>query len=116
MPPRLLSAVPVLLTPDTAATAAFFSRLGFSIRYRSEGLVILQRDAVTLNFTACADPSRIAWSSCRIEVDAVDALHGEFAPHGVIHPRGPLRDTEHGTREFGIIDQHGVGCTFFQRR
>jgi hypothetical protein len=36
------------------------------------------------------------------------------ARQGIVHPNSPLENTDYGTREFGMIDNHGVLITFFE--
>ncbi|MEX2029553.1 MAG: hypothetical protein WD906_01065 [Anaerolineales bacterium] len=57
----------------------------------------------------------VDWSSCRIAVENVDELYADCVDGGVVHPNSPLEATEYGTREFGIIDNHGVLIPFFER-
>jgi hypothetical protein len=48
-------------------------------------------------------------------VEGVDALYVRCAAESIVHPNAHLEDTEYGTREFGILDNHGVLITFFER-
>ncbi len=115
VPPTMQSAVPVLLTLSIPATARFLSDgLGFRVRHQTDGFAIFVRDAVTLNFTKCDDQKLVNWSACRVAVTGVDALHQEYAARGVLHARSVLRDTEYGTREFGVVDVHGALITFYE--
>jgi hypothetical protein len=108
--------MPVLLTLDIPATVAFYTtKLDFTCPYQDDGFAILQRDEVYLHFTECGDQKLIDWSSCRIAVEGVDALYAHCAAESIVHPNSHLEDTEYGTREFGIIDNHGVLITFFER-
>jgi catechol 2,3-dioxygenase-like lactoylglutathione lyase family enzyme len=114
---KLLNAIPVLLSLDIPATVAFYTtKLGFTCPYQDSGFAILQRDNVYLHFTGCDEQHLIDWSSCRVEVQGVDALYEECASQGIVHPNSGLEDTDYGTREFGMIDIHGVLITFFERR
>ncbi len=112
---QLQAAIPVLLTLDVSATARFYTtRLGFKCRYETPGLAILQRDAVTIHFTKCDDQHLVDWSACRVRVTGVDALYDEYSRQGALHRKTMLRDTEYGTREFGIVDIHGALLTFYE--
>ena len=116
-PPQMLTAFPVLLSRDIPATVRFYtSTLAFTCRYQEEGLAILQRDSIELHFTACPDQHLIDWSSCRVGVTGIDELYAEYDRRGILHPNSKLHDTHSGTREFGIIDPHGVLITFYERR
>lgn len=114
-PPKMLTAIPVLLSLDVPATVSFYTtKLGFACLYQESGFATLQRDAVVLHFTGCPEQHLVDWSSCRVSVTDVDALYQEYSQQGIIHPNSPLEDTEYGTREFGIVDLHGVLITFFE--
>jgi len=117
MPPTtMLSAIPILLTANIDETVLFLeSQLGFRCRYRQEGMAIFIRDGVELMYTACAHQLCIDQSSCRIQVSDIDTYHAEVSATTSIHPRGTLRTTDYGTREFGVIDRHGALLTFFAR-
>jgi hypothetical protein len=112
---ELHTAIPILLSLDVAATARFYTtRLGFSCRHQTPGLAILQRDAVTIHFTKCDDRHLVEWSACRVGVTGVDALYEEYSQQGALHPKSTLRDTDYGTREFGVVDIHGALVTFYE--
>jgi catechol 2,3-dioxygenase-like lactoylglutathione lyase family enzyme len=114
---KMLSAVPVLLSLDIPATIDFYTtKLGFTCIYQEPGLAILGRDSIQLNFTGCEEQHLVDWSSCRVEVEGVDALYETCSGHRIIHPNARLEDTEYGTREFGIIDSQGVLITFYERK
>jgi hypothetical protein len=115
--PKMLTAISVLLSLDVPATVTFYTtKLGFTCPYQDEGFAILQRDRIQLHFTGCNEQHLVDWSSCRVEVDGVDALYEECSSQGIVHPNSKLEDTDYGTREFGIIDVHGVLITFFERK
>jgi catechol 2,3-dioxygenase-like lactoylglutathione lyase family enzyme len=117
MTSKMLSAIPVLLSLDVPATVNFYTtKLGFTCLYQEGGFAILQRDNIQLNFTGCEEQHLVDWSSCRVEVEGVDALYEECSKQGIVHPNSPLEDTDYGTREFSIIDIHGVLITFFVRK
>ena len=118
---KMHTAIPVLLSLDTPATVQFYtSKLGFACRYhQSGGRAILVRDDIELHFTACPEQRLVDWSCCRIAVTGVDALYEEYSRQGVIHPTNPHgkpHDTDYGTREFGVVDCHGVLLTFYERK
>lgn len=113
---KMLSAIPVLLSRDVGATAAFYTtKLGFTNVYQDSGFLILQRDDIQLHFTECDEQHLVDWSSCRVEVEGVDSLYAECSVAGIVHPNSSLEDTGYGTREFGMLDSQGVLITFFQR-
>jgi hypothetical protein len=52
-------------------------------------------------------------ASCRVAVQAVDAVHCALSPPGI---NAPLRDQRYGTREFGVLDPDRTLVAFFERR
>jgi hypothetical protein len=113
---KLLSAIPVLLSLDVPAAVEFYStKLAFTCPYQESGFAILQRDNIRLHFTGCDSQQLVDWSSCRVEVESVNSLYETCLEQGIVHPNARLEDTEYGTREFGMIDLHGVLITFFER-
>ena len=131
---KLLNAIPALPVGNIQNSATFFcDKLGFRVVHFDEcGFAILQRDAVELHLWAATDES---WqmregtkpvvsgaesfiagtASCRIGVINIDELHDEVFPMNINHPNAPLRDTDFGTREFGVLDIDGNLITFFER-
>ena len=115
--PQLNTAIPVLLSLDIPTTVRFYTeKLGFTCRWEQAGGAILERDGITLNFTKCPEQHLVDWSCCRVSVTGIDALYEEFAGRGVTHPSPHSRphDTDYRTREFGVVDPHGVLITFFE--
>lgn len=73
--PKMLTAIPVLLSLDIPATITFYTtKLGFTCLYQDSGFAMLQRDNISLHFTGCDEQHLVDWSSCRVEVQGVDAL------------------------------------------
>jgi len=113
----MLSAIPVLLSLDVPASVNFYTtKLSFICIYQEVGFAILQRDNIQLHFTYCDEQHLVDWSSCRVKVEGVDALYEEASIHGIVHPNASLEDTDYRTREFSIVDLHGVLITFFERK
>ena len=72
---KMLSAIPVRLSLDIPVTVAFYTtKLGFTCLYQDSGFAILQRDNISLNITHCYEQHLVDWSSCRVDVQGVDAL------------------------------------------
>lgn len=115
--PKMLNAIPVLLSLNIPTTVNFYTtKLVFTCLHQDSGFAILQRDNIFLHFTGCEEQHLVDWSSCRMEVQGVDTLYEECSGQGIVHPNSTLEDTDYGTREFGIIDLHGVLTTFFERK
>ena len=115
-PAILQRAVPVLASIDLEATQQFYEeRLGFAPVNRYPGYAIVVRDGVQIHFWLTTDPELPKVTSCRIDVEGVDALYEEFQAAGVVHPNGPLGDKPWGMREFAVVDGDGNLITFGQR-
>lgn len=134
----LHGAIPSFPARSVDAAAAFYrDRLGFAIAHRAEGFARVVRDDVELHLWESGDEG---WrqradfadnpvcsgaetfiagtSSCRIQLDEVDALHDEMQAAAVLHYRDPgaPTDTDFGTREFAVTDLDGNLIVFFRRR
>jgi len=104
---RFLTAIPVLLSLDIPTTVAFYTtKLAFTCAFQDDDFAILQRDEIYLHFTGCADQHLVDWSSCRVAVENVEQPYGDCTRQGIVDPNSQLENTEYGTREFGIIDNH----------
>jgi catechol 2,3-dioxygenase-like lactoylglutathione lyase family enzyme len=107
-------ATPNLPSRDLAATAAFYSRIGFVEKYRDDGWLILGRGGVALEFFADPDldPATSSFGSC-LRLDDVDAFYDACraadlpeATHG--WPRlHPPRVEDSGLRIGALIDPDG---------
>ena len=113
---RFTAAVPVLASLDISRTVDFYVRkLGFrKILADRDNWGVVERDAIQIHFWHTTDRTFAENTSCRVRIENIEELHQELKPHGVIHPNGPLRDTEWGTREFDIVDLYGNLLTFFE--
>jgi catechol 2,3-dioxygenase-like lactoylglutathione lyase family enzyme len=131
---RFGQTIPALPTRDAAAAAAFYrDRFGFELVHAENGFAILRRDDAELHLWGTSDegwrddldaarPVRsgaesfiAGTASCRVRVEGVDELYAACNAAGIVHPNGHLRETEWGTREFGVLDPDGNLVTFFER-
>lgn len=121
---RLLAAVPALPVSDERAAVEFYTEtLGFRelVGADGAGLAILVRDEVELHLWVAdgsapgAERHLAGSASCRLLVDGVQELYRHCEASGVVHPRAPLRRTEWGTQEFGLLDPDGNLITLYQR-
>lgn len=113
---------PVLPVRDIAAALAFYTaRLGFRFRFGDRSgapaYAGVSRDGIELHLQwqaakASADGSA-ALGNLRFVVDDPDALLAEFRASGAVRFEVTVRDTEWGTREFGLRDPDGNGLTFY---
>jgi len=101
-----------LPSADLDRTAAFYTALGFTISFKDDGWMILDRGAITLEFFPVAvDPRKTTGSAC-VRVDDLDSLYAGFSEAGRL-PRfcrttsGVLPITEAGLRMFVLIDPDG---------
>jgi catechol 2,3-dioxygenase-like lactoylglutathione lyase family enzyme len=130
---QMLSAIPALPVRDVEKSIPFYrDTLGLSLRHHDTGFAIFHRDAVEVHLwqaddeswrtrttgepvTSGAESFISGTASCRIAVNGVDELYTRLQQDGVIHPNGQIRNTEWGTREFGVTDPDNNLITFFER-
>lgn len=134
---RLTQTVPALPVRDTRSAAEFYRvRLGFDVAHQHDGFARLRRDDAEIHLwqadhaawrtrddfadnPVCsgAESFLAGTASCRIRVDAVDALYREMAAAGVLHyaDTGSAVDTDFGTREFAVTDDDNNLIVFFRR-
>ena len=107
MPSLIHSTIPVLPSPDLAASEAFYvDKLGFRAALSLPGVyLIVERDGCEIHFWPCGDNTELPRnSSCYVRGDT-DALHADFAARGL--QLAPPQDREWGMRELYVIDPHG---------
>lgn len=100
---------------DMDETAAFYQRLGFTVGFKDDGWMILNRGAMELEFFPHqdVDPKTSCFSAC-FRVDEVDSLYADFEKAGLPKdcwstPRlqGPPKLEPFGLRMFALIDHDG---------
>ena len=107
-------ATPNLPSRDLDATAAFYAPLGFDVRYRDPGWLILGRGTLVLEFfpDRGTDPASTA-ASCCLRLDDADAFHAVCVAAGV--PESHLgwprvhapRPEDSGMRIGALVDLDG---------
>jgi uncharacterized glyoxalase superfamily protein PhnB len=109
---RFLSVSPLIPARDVEESIAFYQRaLGFGLLYRDAEpaeFAIVGSEGAKLHLFASQDKHLADWTSLRIEVEGIDALHARCLDAGCVHPNGALGSRPWGTREFSIIDPSGV--------
>jgi len=111
---RFIAATPVLASLDIERSVAFFcSGLGFSRLHAEQGVYgVVARGSVSIHFWACSDRRIAENTSCRVQVEGIDALHEACVALGIVHPDAPLEEKPWGSKEFGILDPDGNLVTF----
>lgn len=113
---------PVLPVRDLAAALDFYTgRLGFAFRFGDRSgapaYAGVGRDTIELHLQwqgadSFADRS-VGPANLRFVVDDPDRLLDELRAAGAVGAALTVRETEWGTREFGLHDPDGNGLTFY---
>jgi catechol 2,3-dioxygenase-like lactoylglutathione lyase family enzyme len=115
-PPRLLRAIPLFPAPRVSEAVAFYrDRLGFEPVFELAEYAGVARQGIEIHFWQCGDRRIAENTSCRIEVENIDALYAECIAADVIHPNGRLEEKPWGFREFSAVDEFGNLLVFVQR-
>ena len=115
-PIKFISAVPVLASLDIERSAEFFaSKLGFGKVHVVQGEYgIVSNGPVEIHFWACADQRISEATGCRVQVQAIEALHAQCEKQAIVHPNAPFARKPWGTKEFAILDPDGNLVTFYE--
>ena len=117
--PKLQGLRSVLAVRDLRVSVSFYcEKLGFSIDFEVDGWCFLSRDGVQLMLGHCPDEvpaSQINDHSyfAYIDVQDIDALHGEFLKNGLMLPSSP-DSKPWGMREFMVTTPDGHRIMFGQ--
>lgn len=133
---RMKKTIPALPVIRIDKAIQFYQDIfGFRSGYHDKGFAILTRDDVEIHLWASCDTGwkyrsillfvRPIWSgaetflagtsSCRIEVEKIDALFEEYKKQGVLYnPETRVEKTTWGTREFPALDLHRNLLTFYE--
>ena len=114
MPPRLVAATPKLASLNIERSLAFFEGLGFRRRGAYQDYGIVELDGVQIHFWLCTDPRIPKETACRITVEGLKELFGNYSGKGVIHPNDSLSLKPWGVWEFSILDPDGNLVTLQQ--
>lgn len=108
-------ATPNLPSRDFDSTVGFYGDLGFSVQYRAEGWMILERDGMSLEFFPYPDLDPMTSSfGCCLRLDDVDAFHADCLAAGIKDKRRgqprvhPPRQEDSGLRIGYLIDPDGT--------
>ena len=110
----MIGVAPILPSRDLAATAEFYSGLGFAElgRWPKEYLIVM-RGEIGLHFFFSPDID--PWSSiagCYLYAADADSLFAELSrlglpAEGIPRLHGAPEDTDYGMREFAVVDPDG---------
>jgi catechol 2,3-dioxygenase-like lactoylglutathione lyase family enzyme len=111
MPDRTTANLP---SRDFDKTAAFYESLGFTVGFKDDGWMILNRGALELEFFPMPQLNpKESWFSACFRVDELDSLYRDFQKAGLSDncrdiPRlDPPRTEQHGLRIFALVDPDG---------
>jgi hypothetical protein len=101
-----------LPSADLDRTAAFYAPLGFTISFKDDGWMILDRGAITLEFFPVAVNPRTTTGSACVRVDDLDSLYADFSEAGQLQrfcrtTPGVLPIRQADLRMFVLIDPDG---------
>jgi catechol 2,3-dioxygenase-like lactoylglutathione lyase family enzyme len=121
MAATIQTAIPILPTPDVAASLAWWTNIcGFTETFRHgtpPEYAGVERQGARLHLNLFRDPALAKTvgeqTMVRFLVEDVADLYAEYQQRGgVVHPNGPLQKKPWGTTEFAAIDPGGVCVTF----
>lgn len=112
---RLISAVPVLPVLDLRQALAFYTKLGFHTVMTRDDNAAIERDKVQIRLWACIDHHLSENSSCRLEVEGLDAFAKTLEGEGLVDPGTTAQPKPWGTREILVSDPSGNAIIFFER-
>jgi catechol 2,3-dioxygenase-like lactoylglutathione lyase family enzyme len=109
-----VAVAPILASRDLAATADFYSNLGFEqVGLWPDEYLIVMRDEIGLHFFHSSDHDPATSDhGCYLYVPDADALFAEFSrlglpSAGIPRLHGAPGDTDYGLREFAVVDIDG---------
>jgi len=116
---------PVCPVVDMEASLAFWRRLGLKVVFAdadppdAANYAGVAREGLELHLQTFTPEQRAGTQTMAIRIemtgrDALETLHGEWAPHGII--TAALDDKSWGTREFGFYDPDGTPFFFYVDR
>jgi len=105
-------AIPVLASPDIAASLAFFDRLGFETRdFGANDYGIAVREPIEIHFWLCTDRRVAENTSCYVRVNDIHGLRADFAGRIDV---GEVVETPWGMDELYAWDPGGSLVKFGQ--
>jgi hypothetical protein len=87
-----------------------YAKLGFEVKYRDEGFMILGRDAVEIQMNEDIDQTR-GHSICYMTVSGIETLYNEISSKIPLDPCNEshysLNKQPYGVKEFALYDPFG---------
>jgi hypothetical protein len=121
MPATIQTAIPILPTPDVAASLVWWTQIcGFTETFRDATpptYAGMEREGARIHLVGFRDAALAKTvgeqTMVRFLVEDVVAFHAEYQQRGgKVHPNGSLQKKPWGTTEFAAIDPGGVCVTF----
>ncbi len=128
--------IPALPVQSIKQSCEYYTnRLGFTIRHQEETFAIAVRDEIEIHLWQSCDNSwkwrslflvlKPVWSgaesfiagtaSCRIQVQGIEELYGEYKKQGVLHSADTEIEEQHwGHKEFPVVDLYRNLLTFYE--
>ena len=100
-----ITAIPILLSPDLAATADWAGGLGFAVE-RFGDYAILRGHGIELHYSFTARPEVCSETSCYCRGGGILAVHAALAARGAARLSAIVR-RPWGMTEFYLHDPHG---------
>jgi catechol 2,3-dioxygenase-like lactoylglutathione lyase family enzyme len=108
--PEFRAMTPRFVVKDFDRAIEHYSKLGFEVRYRGDGFMILGRDAVEIQMNEDVDQVR-GGSICYMTVSGIDAIYKQISPKIPVDPctggHYSVNEQPYGVKEFALYDPFG---------
>jgi hypothetical protein len=107
--PEFRSAAPRFVVKDFDKAVEHYTKLGFQVRYRDEGFMIIGRDGVEIQMNCDIDQEPAnSRSICYITVSGIETIYKEISSNIPVDPcngrRYSLNKQSYGVKEFALYD------------
>ena len=108
--PEFRAMTPRFVVKNFDKAVEHYTKLGFQVRYREEGFMILGRDSVEIQMNEDVDQER-GGSICYMTVSGIDKIYEQISSRIPVDPctRGNYRVNKqpYGVKEFALYDPFG---------
>jgi len=108
--PEFRAMTPRFVVKDFGGAIEHYEKLGFQVKYRDEGFMILGRDTVEIQMNADADQVR-GGSICYMTVSAIETIYKEISSKIPLDPCNgrhySINKQPYGAEEFALHDPFG---------